>query len=137
MLDFDGINYFAVLVAWIISVIIGGFWYSPMGFGKQWSKLSGVDMMKTPKAETSRAIKFVALSCLLQSFIFALILNNLNIGSLLEGLIVSLVIWLGFTALTTIGNTLYQRQSWKFWWLNASYFLVVMAISGMLLSAWQ
>lgn len=137
MLDFEGINYFAVLVTWLISVIVGGFWYSPAGFGKQWSKLSGVDMMKTPKAETSRAIKFVALSCLLQSFAFALILNSLNVENVLQGLIASLVIWFGFTALTTVGNTLYQRQSWKFWWLNASYFLVVMVINGIILSAWQ
>ena len=137
MLEFEGINYFAVLVAWLISVIIGGFWYSPAGFGKQWSKLSGVDMMKTPKAETSRAIKFVALSCLLQSFVFALLLNSLNVENVLQGLAASLVIWFGFTALTTVGNTLYQRQSWKFWWLNASYFLVIMVINGIILSVWQ
>lgn len=137
MLEFEGINYFAVLVAWLISVVVGGFWYSPAGFGKQWSKLSGVDMMKTPKAEASRAIKFVALSCLLQSFAFALILNSLNVNNVLQGLAASLVIWFGFTALTTIGNTLYQRQSLKFWWLNASYFLVIMIINGVILSAWK
>lgn len=137
MLDFNGINYLAVLVAWIISMVIGGYWYSPAGFAKQWSKLSGVDMMKTPKAETSRAIKFVALSCLLQSFTLALILNSLDVENVLQGLVASLVIWFGFTALTTIGNTLYQRQSWKFWWLNASYFLVIMVINGIILSVWQ
>lgn len=137
MLDFDGINYFAVVVAWLISVVVGAFWYSPAGFGKQWSKLSGVDMMKTPKAETNRAIKFVALSCLLQSFAFALILNSLKIDDILQGLLASLVIWFGFVALTTIGNTLYQRQSLKFWWLNASFFLVVMSVNGIILSVWR
>ena len=137
MLDFEGINYFAVLVAWLISVVIGGFWYSPAGFGRQWSKLSGIDMMKTPKAETSRAIKFVAISCLLQSFALALLLNNLHVENVLQGLADSMVIWFGFTALTTVGNTLYQRQSWKFWWLNASYFLVVMVINGSIFSVWR
>jgi hypothetical protein len=137
MIDFEGLNYFAVAVAWLITVVIGGFWYSPAGFGKQWSKLSGVDMMKTPKAETGRAIRFVAISCLLQVLALALILNSLNVENVLQGLIASLVIWFGFTALTTVGNTLYQRQSWRFWWLNASYFLVVMVINGIILSAWQ
>lgn len=137
MLDFEGINYFAVIVAWLVSIVIGGFWYSPAGFGKQWSKLSGVDMMKTPKAETSKAIKFVAFSCLLQSFAFALMLNSLGVENIPQGLIASLVLWFGFTTLTTVGNTLYQRQSWKFWWLNASYFLVVMVINGVILSVWQ
>lgn len=137
MLDFSGINYFAVLVAWLVSVIIGGYWYSPAGFGKKWSKLSGVDMMKTPKAETSRAIKFVALSCLLQSFIFAVVINSLDIHNVLQGIITSVTLWFGFTALTTIGNTLYMRQTWSFWWLNASYFLVIMVINGIIFSAWQ
>jgi hypothetical protein len=137
MLDFNGINYLAVITAWLITIIIGAFWYSPAGFGKQWSKLSGVDMMKTSKAETATAIKFVALSCLLQVFALAVILNSLDAKGLLEGVAASVFIWFGFTALTTVGNTLYQRQSWKFWWLNASYFLVVMPVSGTILSVWQ
>ena len=94
-------------------------------------------MMKTPKAETDRAIQFVALSCLLQSFTLAVLLNSLNVENALQGLSASLLLWFGCTALTTIGNTLYQRQSWKFWWLNASYFLVVMAINSIILSVWQ
>lgn len=137
MLDFNDINYAAVIVAWLISMIIGGFWYSPAGFGKQWSKLSGVDMMKTPKNETGRAIKFIAVSCLLQALTLAVILRSLDVSNILQGLIVSIVLWFGFTALTTVGNTLYQRQSWKFWWLNASYFLVTMSINGILISVWR
>ena len=137
MLDGIGINYFAVAAAWIISVGVGSFWYSPAGFAKQWSKLSGVDIMKTPKQETNRAIIFVIVSCLLQTFILALVLNSLDVKNVLQGAGVSIVLWLGFTALTTIGNTLYQRQSWKFWWLNASYFLIVMTLNGMLLSLWK
>lgn len=137
MLDFNDINYPAVILAWIISMIIGGFWYSPAGFGKQWSKLSGVDMMKTPKKETGRAIKFIAVSCLLQVLALAVILRSLEVSNILQGLIVSIVLWFGFTALTTVGNTLYQRQSWKFWWLNASYFLVTMSINGILISVWR
>jgi hypothetical protein len=137
MLDFTGVNYIAVAVAWIIAVAVGGFWYSPAGFSKQWSKLSGVDMMKTPKSETNRAIMFVIASCLLQTLALALVLNSLEVKGAGQGLVVSLVLWFGFTALTTVGNTLYQRQTWKFWWLNASYFLVVMAVNGMLLSVWK
>lgn len=137
MLDFTGINYIAVAIAWLISMVIGGYWYSPAGFGKQWSKMSGVDMMKTPKSETNRAIKFVAISCLLQSLVLALILNSLHVEDVVNGIFVSLVLWFGFAALTTVGNTLYMRQSWKFWWLNASYFLVIMVINGGILSIWQ
>lgn len=130
MLDISGLNVWAILVAWIFSVVLGSFWYSPAGFGKLWSKLSGVDMMKTPKEETTRAIMFVIASSLLQAIILGVILNSLAVSTVSEGIAASFVLWLGFTALTTIGNTLYQRQSWKFWWLNASFFLIVMLVNG-------
>ncbi len=132
MLEFSGLNIWAVVVAWLFSVILGSFWYSPAGFGKIWSKLSGVDMMKTPKEETTRAIMFVVASSLLQAIALGIILNSLAVKTIGDGIAVSLVLWLGFTALTTVGNTLYQRQSWKFWWLNASFFLVVMIVNTLI-----
>jgi hypothetical protein len=137
MIDFNGLNYLAILFVWIISVVLGSFWYSPAGFGKVWSKLSGVDMMKTPKYESTRAIIFVVFSSLLQVFFLALILNSLKVDTIGQGITDSIILWFGFTALTTIGNTLYQRQSWKFWWLNASFFLLVMTINGIILSVWK
>lgn len=137
MIEFTGLNYLAIIVAWVISVVVGAFWYSPAGFGKLWSKLSGVDMMKTPKKEANRAIIFVSVSSLLQAFALALVLNSLGVNSISEGVIAALVLWFGFVAITTIGNTLYQRQSLEFWWLNASFFLVVMLVNGIILSVWK
>jgi hypothetical protein len=137
MIEFAGLNIFAILVAWVINVLVGSFWYSPAGFGKQWSKLSGVDMMKIPKDEATRAIVFVALGGLVLALALALVLNSLDVKNVGDGIVATLVVWFGFTAVTTIGNTLYQRQGWKFWALNAAYYLVVMVIGGIVLSAWQ
>jgi len=137
MVEFTGLNIFAILVTWVISVLVGTFWYSPAGFGKLWSKLSGVDPLNMPKNQATRAIAFVSISSLLQSLALALILNSLDIKNIGEGIIVTLILWFGFTALTTLGNTLYQRQSLKFWWLNASFFLIVMLVNGIILSAWK
>jgi len=137
MIEFSGLNFLAIAVAWVFSVVLGSFWYSPAGFGKIWSTLSGVDMMQTPKNETTKAIVFVVISSLLQALALGLILNSLHVNGAGEGIIASLVLWFGFTALTTVGNTLYQRQSWKFWWLNASFFLVTMVVNGLILSVWK
>ncbi len=137
MLDFAGLSIFAILVAWVINVVIGSFWYSPAGFGKRWSNLSGVDMMKTPKNEANRAIILVVISSLVLAFAQALILRSLHVTTFSQGVWVSLILWFGFTAVTTIGNTLYQRKSLSFWWLNAAFFLVVMVLDGILLALWQ
>jgi len=137
MLELEGINYLAVAAAWLVNVVIGSYWYSPAGFGKQWAKLSGVNHMKMPEREATKAIGFVAVSAALQAFALAVVLNSLGITDAANGLVVGLVLWLGFTAATMVGVTLYQRLGWKFWWLNSSYFLVVMSINSLLLTLWR
>lgn len=137
MLELNGLNYWAIIVAWLITVVIGSYWYSPAGFGKLWAKLSGVHHMKIPEGEATRAIVSVAISAVVQVFVLALVLHSLNITTVGDGLVAGLVLWLGLTAATTVGNTLYQRLSWKFWWLNSAYFLIVMSINSVLFAVWQ
>lgn len=137
MLELNGLNYWAIIVAWLITVVIGSYWYSPAGFGKLWAKLSGVNHMKIPEGEATRAIVSVAISAVVQVFVLALVLHSLNITTAGDGLVAGLVLWLGLTAATTVGNTLYQRLSWKFWWLNSAYFLIVMSINSVLFAVWQ
>lgn len=137
MLDFNGLNYWAILVAWFVFTGIGSFWYSPAGFGKLWSKLSGVNIMKIPQQEATRSIAYVVVASLLQAFTLAVVLNTVKVANALEGLEVALLLWAGLTAATTIGINFYQRKSWKFWWLNASFFLVTFAINGLLFGLWK
>ena len=137
MLELSNLNVLAIIVAWLISVVLGSFWYSPAGFGKLWSKLSGVDIMKMPKDLANKAIVSVAISSLIQVIALAVVVNSLGAGNVVDGLTIGLLLWAGFTAATTVGNNLYSRLSWKFWWLNASFFLIVMPINAILLSVWK
>lgn len=137
MIELSGLNYWAIIVAWLINVVVGSVWYSPVGFQKLWSRLSGVDMMKIPKDEANRAIGLVALSALVQSGVLAIVLHSMHITTAARGLEAGLLLWFGLTAVTTVGNTLYSRLSLKLWWLNASFFLVVMAINSVILAVWH
>lgn len=138
MLDLTGMNYWAVLAVWIVYMAVGAWWYSRAGFAKQWTKHSGVDILKIPQKRATKIIGFVAMSALVQSFTLALILNSLAIkGSVVDTVVVTIIIWLGLTAATTVGVTLYSKKSWQFLWLNSSYFLVVMVIAAVIFSTWQ
>jgi hypothetical protein len=137
VLEIHGLNYWALLAAWAINVAVGSFWFSPVGFGKLWSKLSGVDMMKLPKNQANKAISFVILGALVQVLALGVILHALHATKWIDGLAVGLVAWAGFTAATTLGNTLYMRLSLKFWCLNSAFFLVVFAINSILLTVWR
>ncbi len=137
MLELDGINIWAVVVVWLVYMFVGAFWYSQMGFAKQWTKYTKIDILKIPTDEANKIIGFVALSALVQASALAIVLNSLGVDSVYEGLKVGLLLWLGFTAATTVGVTLYSRRSWKFLWLNSSYFLVVMTVGSIILTIWQ
>lgn len=136
-MDFTGINYLAVVAAWLVNIVVGALWYSPMGFAKQWTKYTGIDIMKMPQNEANKAIGFVALSGFVQAWTLAVVLKSLDISTVADGVIAGVVIWFGLVAATTVGVTFYSKRSWKFLWLNSSYFLVVMTINSIILSLWK
>lgn len=136
MLDFGDLNYWAVVVAWVINCAVGAFWYSPAGFAKQWKQYTGVDIMKIPTQEANKILGSVVVSGLLQAFTLAVVLNSLNVTEAAEGLKVGLLLWLGLVTATTVGVTLYQRRPWSFLWLNSAYFLIVIGINSIVLTVW-
>lgn len=136
MLEFDGLNYFVILVSWIINMVVGAFWYSPAGFSKQWHKYTGIDIMKMPQDVANKAIGFVSISALIQAVALAVILNTVGATTAGEGLATGLLLWFGLVSATTVGVTFYSQRGWKFLWLNSSYFLVVMAINSVILAVW-
>jgi len=137
MLEFEGLNLFAIVVAWLIACGVGAYWYSAAGFGKLWAKLSGVNHLEIPEKEATAALISIVLSTVIQVAALAVVLNSLHATEIVDGLMVGLVLWAGFVAATTVGNTLYQRLGWRFWWLNASYFLLVMVVNSVLLTLWK
>lgn len=137
MLEFEGINYWAVVAAWAVNCAVGAFWYSPAGFAKQWKKHTSIDILKIPEKEATRILGAVIVSSFIQALALAVVLHSLNVTETVNGLVTGLVLWLGFTAATTVGVTLYSRRSWAFLWLNSSFFLLVMAINSVLLTVWR
>ena len=137
MLELDGLNYWAIAVVWIFYMIVGAWWYSPAGFAKKWTKYTGIDILKIPQEKASRIIAFVAVSALIQAVTLAVVLNSLDVANVTEALVATLVLWLGFTSATTVGVMLYSKRSWKFLWLNSSYFLVVMIVGSIIFSTWR
>ncbi len=137
MLELEGLNYLAVVVAWLINCGIGAYWYSPAGFAKKWEQLTGIDIMEIPSSEATKALVFVVISGLVQTVGLAIILNSLEVTTATNGLITGVILWAGLVAGTTVGTTFYSRRSWKFWWLNAGYFLVVMLLNSVILAIWQ
>ena len=137
MLELSNLNYLAILLATVINCGLGALWYSPIGFVKRWEEYTGIDIMQIPQNEANKILMYVVGSALTQSAVLAIIVRSIGAVSWMEEASVGLVLWLGFIAAATVGVTLYSRRSWKFWWLNSSYFLIVMVINAAILAVWQ
>jgi hypothetical protein len=137
MLELAGLNYWAIAVAWLITAAIGAFWYSPIGFGKQWMQRTGVNIFDMPDNEATRVLGSVIVAALVQAVGLAIVINTFDTTTIGEGLIAGAVLWAGLTGATTVGNTLYSRRGWGFWWINNSYYLLVTAANSILLATWR
>ena len=142
------INWWAIIVTAIISFARGNLWYGPL-FGRAWLKLSMNMTMEEAKANMTPEIKkkmvrsmiLVVVGAIITNFI---LLHNitfgstyLNISGVAAGLQAGFWNWLGFVAPVTLGAVLWENKPWKYWFILAGYYLVVLLINGVILAMWM
>ena len=132
------INYWAVLVVAILANVIGALWYSPLLFGKQWMKLSGITPKQTPKmkqkANVSYAINVVA--SLVMAYVLAHYVDFAEAVTIAGGLQAGFWAWLGFIAPVQLGKVLWENQPFKLYLLNTGYYFVSLLVMGAILAVW-
>ncbi|TFG04061.1 MAG: DUF1761 domain-containing protein [Promethearchaeota archaeon] len=129
------INWLAVIVIGIIYFAIVFFWYWPTFLGNPWLKLVGKEGV-----EKSKIIK-ESIVMVFTSIITVLILEILldltgwkDIGS---ALLLSLLAWIGFVAMTAINQNIFNDRGVKLYLIEYGAYLVAFLVSGLLLAIWQ
>ncbi len=134
------INYWAVLAAAVASFIIGGLWYSPVLFGNAWMKSGGITKktMETAHKKGLGKNYFIAfLGGLLTAYILAHFAKYLTAQTFSEGMIAGFWIWLGFVVPILLGSVLWEGKSFRFYMINALYYLVSLEVMGGILAVWR
>jgi len=136
------LNWLAILVAAISTMLVGFLWYSPLLFAKPWMTEMGYDPSDKAKTEEMKKSagpayggSFVA--SLVSAFTLALILHGLRAEDLHFGLMASFHIWLGFVATVQLTGTLFMKQSMKLFGINTGYQLVCYLVMGTILTVWR
>ena len=130
------VNYWAVLVAAIVSFVIGGLWYSPMLFGKLWMQLSGLtnkDMEAAKKKGMTKSYILQFVASLITACVLAHFISLLNIGTVPELFQLVFLAWIGFQAANTVGMVLWEGKPWSLYLLNTASCLVTLAAMGLTL----
>jgi len=123
----------AVLGA-IAAMAIGMFWYSPKGFGKSWMLLTGMtpEKMKNPTNGVSMPVGTLLgfASSMIKVAILAGIISVLAPAALSGALFIGGMVWFGFFMTNDIGAVLWEMKSWKLFFINTSYNLVMLLVSS-------
>jgi hypothetical protein len=136
------LNWVAILVAAVSTMVVGFLWYSPLLFAKPWMREMGYDPNDKAKTEemkksAGKAYGGSFVASLISAFTLALILHGLRAEDLHFGIMASFHIWLGFVATVQFTGVLFMKQSMKLFAINTGYQLVCYLVMGMILTVWK
>ncbi|TAH31806.1 DUF1761 domain-containing protein [Candidatus Saccharibacteria bacterium] len=132
------VNYLAVLLAALSTMVVGSTWYSPPVFGKLWMKLSGAKPDATMSwGKTALMYGGVLVASLVSAYVLAhvTLLSNQVLGGtyLLSALSTAFWVWLGFTATRMFTHDTFEGRPKKLTLLNAAHELITFLVMGLII----
>ncbi len=132
------INYLSILIAGVLSMVLGMFWYGFL-FKKQWMEVIGVsgmteEMQKKMQKESMHLYLIQFLLVLFQAYILSIYINGFPV---ISGFSNAIRIYLGFIIPTLAGSAMWtndtKRVSWMRFSIQAGYQLVLFIVFGFVL----
>jgi len=139
-MELQTVNIGVVLMASVVAMAIGSLWYSPLLFGKQWTKLVGFSEKQLKEMYAKGAAKSFAwgfFSNLVMIYFLAQLFAWTGVSSLGEGVRLVLAVWVGFILTLTAGSVLWEGKPFKLYLLNGLYWFVVLLANGFILATWS
>jgi len=137
-LEAASVNWLAIIVASVVSFAIGWIWYGPL-FGKVWlagSGMSAKDAKKMHKEGMGGKLLMNFIATIVMVYVLANLIGWIGVAS--AGNAIWLAIWLAigfFAATTLLGDVTWKGRPWSFFWVNFFYWLVNLAVAGIILVA--
>ena len=127
------LNYLAIAVAAVAVFLVSSAWYSV--FGKQLAELSEA------YAEPGRPPAWKILVELVRSVVVALILAGLasllEIDDVMGGVLLGLVMWVGFPVMLLTGSVIWERVPAKLAAIHAGDWLLKLLVIAVIVSLWR
>lgn len=130
------VNWIAVVLATLGSMVVGAIWYAKPVFGEKWQKLVKLDDKKMQKGAAKAMGTTVVVS-----FITAFVLAHLTYMSssffgtsfMSAALTTAFWVWLGFTASRMITHDAFEQRDTKLTILNIAHELVTLLVMAVVI----
>jgi hypothetical protein len=130
------INWWAVLVAAVVKFMIGGMWFSPMLFLRQWQALTGVTDEQM-KGNMGMSMAKFAITSFIMSFVLVHAVHYSGAQGLAAGAFVGFINWLGFIFVVEWDMITASKRPFKLLVINTGSHLVALVIMGAILATWR
>jgi len=127
-MDFSGFSWLAVIVAVVANMVLGFLWYGPL-FGKSWLAAVG---KKEDEMESNPSMYLIPI---VATLVMAIILWNVMQATGLSGIMAGFWMWVGFSALHTLTNTIFRGSGTTLWALESANQLVGFVLTGFIMGA--
>ena len=136
------INYWAVLVGGIFSMILGAVWYGPI-FGAKWMEIVGMDPKDTIAMEKMKksAGPMYLVQFILTLFQVLVLAHFIAENQQVTGIERAVWVWAAFIIPTLAGAVMWTNQSsdlkWARFFIQGGYQLILFIVLGILLHFWK
>ena len=133
MLDFGGLDWWAIIVASAAAFALGAVWYGPL-FGKAWVAAIG----KTEEEIKPSPEPFIvsAVAALVTCIVVAALMQGLGMTGLGTGIVFGLITGVGYIATSMASDTAFCGWGWKLWAIQAGYRVTYSGLMGGIIGAW-
>jgi hypothetical protein len=132
------INFLAVIIAAVVSFVIGAVWYSPVLFAKPWMAAHGftLESMAARRSTMARAYGISLICMLVMALVIDVLLVRMGISGAMHGARLGALLWLGFAATIGLTANVYSGKSNSLFLIDSGYQLVYMTVLGAILGTW-
>lgn len=133
------INYLAVLVAAVVSMGVGFFWYSPFGLGKPWMRLKGYSQEQLKNEQNKMGILYglsfviALITAYVLSHVMALSDYFYGYPAIQTGLTSAFWSWLGFMMPVQTTATIFGDKKWELLCIDTGYQLFSLLAMGVVI----
>ena len=144
-MDFNTINWLAILVAGISAFVLGGVWYSPLLFGNAWMRENKLTMEDVKKGNAAKIYGWAFILSLIMAANLGMFLadtpaectgNCAQKTDITWGAIAGFLagIW-AFCGLAIVA--LFEQRSARYIFINGCYLLLALTLMGAIIGVWR
>lgn len=131
------VNYLAIVLAMVSSMVVGSIWYARSVFGNKWIKLARIDMSTGKDSDVWKPITITIIVSLITAYVLAHVAylshDFFRNSYLQDTLSTAFWLWLGFTAARFMTHDAFEGRPVKLTAINLGNEFVTIMLMGLII----